>query len=138
MAVDASETIHLVWPTVVNEGGQQKALFYASSRDGRAFSGRQRVPAPGATTPSHPQLALSARSEIAVVWDDMQDGKRRVLMTRLPRPVANEGPRFSPPQVLSTEDPVRFPVVAGVGDGFVVAWTSGAPDTSVIAVRRAF
>ena len=138
MAVDTAGAIHLAWPTVVNEGGQQKALFYTSSGDGRAFSGRQRIPAPGTTTPSHPQLALSAGGGIAVVWDDMQDGKRRVLMTRSSRRAANGDPRFSPSQVLSTDGPVRFPVVAAVGEGFVAAWTSGAPDTSVIALRRVF
>jgi hypothetical protein len=137
MVVDASDAIHLVWPTVVSEG-QQKALFYAFSQDGRGFSDRRRIPTQGPTTPSHPQLALGARGEIAIVWDEVQDGKRRVSMSRLPQPATKEGPRWSPPLVLSAEEPARFPVVAGLVNGFVVAWTSGAPDTSVIAVRRVF
>ena len=135
MVVDGNDMIHLVWPTVVSE---QKALFYGYSQDGRVFSDRQRIPTQGPTTPSHPQLALGGRGDIAIVWDEMQDGKRRVSMSRLPRPATNEGPRLSPPQVLSAEEPARFPVVVGLADGFVVAWTSGTPDTSVIAVRQVF
>src|SRR6185295_8943795 len=58
MAVDAQGVVHVVWPTLVTEGGTQTiALFHALSGDGRRFSARQRIPSQG--VPHHPQVALA-------------------------------------------------------------------------------
>jgi hypothetical protein len=47
MAVDAQGTIHIVWPTVIGGAEPTGALFHATTRDGRTFSPRQRVPTLG-------------------------------------------------------------------------------------------
>ena len=44
LAVDQAGVIHIAWATVVNDGEPQKALFYATSRDGKTFSARARLP----------------------------------------------------------------------------------------------
>ena len=57
IALDGGGVVHVVWPTLIagarpgSEG--TPALFYAMSRDGRAFTPRWRVPTEG--TPRHPQ-----------------------------------------------------------------------------------
>ena len=44
-----------------------KAIFYATSRDGKVFSPRVRVPTPGITTPGHAQLVLMPDGAAAIV-----------------------------------------------------------------------
>ena len=51
LAVDQAGTIHIAWATVVNEGEPLKALFYATSRDGKTFSPRARVRVDAEATP---------------------------------------------------------------------------------------
>jgi hypothetical protein len=133
MAVEASGTIHIVWPTLVSDGTPQKALFYAASRDGRSFSPRARVPTTGMTNPSHPQLALTPDGGSAIVWDEVVDGARRVSMSR----VSREGV-FGPSQALSGSEPAVYPATVRLATGdFLVAWTSRtSPDQSVISVKR--
>ena len=46
LAVDQAGVIHIAWATVVNDGEPQKALFYATSRDGKTFSPRARCRLP--------------------------------------------------------------------------------------------
>jgi hypothetical protein len=82
LAVDASGTIHIAWATVVNEGEPIKALFYATSRDGKVFSRRVRIPTGGNTTPGHPQLALTSNGGVAITFDETTGGVRRVSLAR--------------------------------------------------------
>lgn len=133
MQVDGQGRIHIVWPAVVTErGGPVKALFHAMSSDGRVFSPRVRIPTEGQA--NHPQLAIGARGELVLAWDESGDGTRRI--------VQGHG-------VVDTTGRVRFtrtslpgelgvyPAAAATRDGTVVAWTSGAPDASVIKLVRA-
>src|SRR5688572_6880623 len=80
-AVDQSGMIHIAWATVVNDGEPQKALFYATSRDGRTFSARARLPVGAGSTPGHPQLVLTPDGGAAIVWDEVVAGSRRVSLT---------------------------------------------------------
>ena len=132
MAAEASGVIHIVWPTLVSEGEPQKALFYATSRDGRTFSPRARVPAAGMSNPSHPQLTLTSDGSAVLVWDETVDGVRRVSMSRVSRGV------FTPPQVLSGSEPAAYPVtVRADTSNLLVAWTSkSTADQSMIGLRR--
>ena len=59
IAVDQSGVIHIVWATLISDGELQKALFYATSRDGKTFSPRARIPTSGVTNPGHPHLTLT-------------------------------------------------------------------------------
>jgi hypothetical protein len=129
LAVDQSGVIHVAWATLVNEGGEpQKAVFYATSRDGRTFSARTRVPTAG-ITPGHPQLTATADGGAAIVWDETVDGLRRVSLGRV-----SSTRVIGAPQVLSGKEYASHPVIVrSVGD-LIVAWTSR--DESLIRLRR--
>ena len=138
LAVDQTGLIHLAWATVINEGDPQKALFYATSRDGKTFTPRARVPTAGATNPGHPQLTVTPDGGVAIVWDEIVDGVRRVSFSRVSRSGA-----FRPPQALSGNEPSSNPVMVASGAGdVVVAWTARsstsktAADPSHITLRR--
>ena len=121
LAVDPSGAVHIAWATVVNDADEpRKALFYATSRDGKVFSPRIRVGTNGASTPGHPQLTLISNGSAAIVFDEAIGGNRRVSFAR----VTPSG-EVQPPQVLSGEESATHPVIAGTAAGSVlVAWTS--------------
>jgi hypothetical protein len=137
LALDQAGVIHIAWATVVNDGEPQKALFYATSSDGKTFSPRARLPVPAVATPGHPQLALASDGGVAIVWDEVVDGQRRVSFTRVPRSGS-----FAPAQILSGDESASNPVIVRVDKGLLVAWTSrsssakSAADPSVIRMRR--
>jgi hypothetical protein len=133
MAVDSSGVIHIVWPTLISTGAPQKAIFYATSRDGKTFSPRARVPTAGMTNPSHPQITLAPNGGAVIVWDEVMNGTSRVSMSRVSRSGA-----FVPPQILSAAEPASFPVAVLLATGDVlVAWTSrSSSDRSMVGLRR--
>jgi hypothetical protein len=122
MAVDATNRIHIVWPTVISDPEATIALFYAVSDDGRTFSARRRVPTEG--MPHHPQIAISHGS-IALAWDEVQNGRRRVAWSVNGRTIRPEN-----------RDPAFYPVIAATGDATIVAWTSGKTPDSTIQLTR--
>jgi hypothetical protein len=127
-----------VWATVVTEGEPQKALFYATSRDGQAFSPRARIPTTGITTPGHPQLVLMPDGAAAIVFDEVVGGVRRVSLARKPR----DG-TFQSPEIVSGAESATYPVMVRSGTAdLLVAWTSRAigpsPDPSQIRVKRLY
>jgi hypothetical protein len=122
MAVDAQSRVHLAWPTLVMDGpgGEPTiGIFYASSRDGRSFTARERVPAEG--LPHHPRAVVSGGT-LVLAWDESKDGARRTVVAR--RAIGATG-AFSR-QVVSGDAPGIYPVLAPVHDGVLVAWSSGA------------
>jgi hypothetical protein len=119
LAVDGAGVIHIAWATLVNEGEPHKALFYATSRDGKTFSARTRLPVAPAVTPGHPQLTLTADGGAAIAWDEVVGGLRRVALTRVSRAGV-----FQPSQILSGDESASNPVVASAGGNVLVAWTS--------------
>lgn len=137
IAVDQSRTIHIAWATVVNEGEPRKALFYATSRDGKTFSPRVRVPADVAATPSHAQLTLTPDGGAAIVWDETVNGQRRISFSRVSRTGV-----FRPPQILSGDESASYPAIARAAAGsLIVGWMSRAAmgkssDPSVIKLKR--
>jgi hypothetical protein len=137
LAVDQAGVIHIAWATVVNDGEPQKALFYATSRDGQTFSARARLPIPVTATPGHPQLVLTPDGGAAITWDEVVVGERRVSFARVSRTNV-----FTPPQILSGEESAQHPVIVRADANVLVAWTSrsstakSAAEPSVIRVRR--
>ena len=137
LAVDQAGMIHIAWATLVQDRGEQKALFYATSRDGKTFSPRTRLPVTDGATPGHPQLALTADGGVAIVWDELVAGLRRVSFTRM----SHDG-TFDRPQLLSGDESASYPVVARVDRDILVAWTSrsssakSAAEPSIIRIRR--
>jgi hypothetical protein len=123
--------LHLAWPTVVAQPAPHKAVFYATSRDGHAFSPRVRV-SPEGRNAAHPQIAVGPEGRVAALWDEIMEGKRRVFLSRL------EDGRFSEPRVVSdaaTDAAASYPVAVFSGDTLVAAWVQGPPESSAIAVR---
>jgi hypothetical protein len=136
LAVDQTGTIHIAWATVVNEGEPLKALFYATSRDGKTFSPRARVRVDAEATPGHPQLTLTPEGGAAIVWDELIAGVRRVSFTRVSRAGV-----FQPVQTLSGSEAASNPVIVRSEGNIVVAWTSRSAaakpgDPAVIKIRR--
>lgn len=131
LAVDETGTIHIAWATVVDDG-EAKALFYATSRDGKTFSPRVRLPVGVAATPGHPQLTVTADGGVAIVWDELVDGLRRVVFTRVSR-----SGMMQPPQILNRDESASNPVIVRVDRNLLVAWTAkSAAEPSVIKLRR--
>jgi hypothetical protein len=136
LAVDARDRVHVVWPTLLpatdSTSEPTLALFYATSTDGRTFTRRARVPTEGAAR--HPQIALGSRDELFIVWDEQAGGARRVAAARAP--AGGPGPVTFVRQPLLDNGPAGYPVVAGVADADVVAWTSGSGASSTIRLTR--
>jgi hypothetical protein len=134
MALDTSGTVHVVWPTVVKGPTPEGALFYASSRDGRTFGERVRVPTLGSPKPSHPQIAIDGRGRIVIAWDESVDGQRVAALRELRR---DPGDRisFGNPVMLAAQGPAVYPVVAPMTTGLAAAWTAGSGASSTIGVR---
>lgn len=136
LAVDQAGVIHIAWATVVNEGEPQKALFHATSRDGKLFAARARLPVDSASTPGHPQLTLTPDGGAAIVWDEVVAGLRRISFSRVSRTGV-----FSPPQVLSGDESASNPVIVRAEGSVLVAWTSrsstGKPgNPAQVKIRR--
>ncbi|HTK28506.1 MAG TPA: sialidase family protein [Vicinamibacterales bacterium] len=133
IAVDGRSRIHIVWPTLVKEGDGEPtiALFYATSPDGKRFSPRLRLPTEG--LPHHPQIALRADGSAVVAWDEVKDGKRRAVLAS-EKGAQGGGAAFTR-EPLADAAPALYPIAAVADGGVVVAWTSGAPAASTIAVR---
>ncbi len=134
LAVDPHNAVHILWPTLVSgpaAGDEPElALFYSTSRNGRQFTPRYRIPTQG--TPRHPQIAVTSDGSLAIAWDEQLNGTRRVVAAEA---VANGGPRFIRVP-LGNSERGEYPVVAGVDDGFAAAWTGGVPPQTVIRVQQ--
>jgi Cu/Ag efflux protein CusF len=138
MAVDRDGVVHIVWPTLMPGSEPAIGLFHASTRDGVAFTARQRIAALGSRKPSHPQLTVNACGALTIVWDEVQASIRRAALRQL-TPSAAGDVDVGDPLILSGADSAVYPVVAAAAGGLVTAWTEiPRNDTahSRIAVRR--
>ena len=135
MAVGQDGVVHLVWPTVIGGESPRGALFYASTRDGRAFTPRQSIATLGSSKPSHPQIAALGDGRLIVAWDEVLDGVRRAAARSM---------RISADGEMSTGDIVpisgdtagAYPAMAATSRGLLAVWTRGVGAASVIHVTR--
>ncbi len=135
MAVDATGMVHVIWPTVMQGETPEGALFYSTTRDGRAFTPRVRVPTLGSPKPSHPQIAIDKTGRVLVAWDEVING-RRVATARELRRSSDQRIAFAEPVTLAPQSSSMYPVLAGTDGGFVAVWAGGAGEPPVIGVRR--
>ena len=133
LVVDRDNAVHIVWPTVIGGPTPEGALFYTSTKDGRTFMPRQRIPTLGSPKPSHPQIAIGGDGQIMIAWDEVRNGSRTVAMRSL-TPSRAAAPTFGPIQVLDN-GVTTYPVLAPTPKGLVAAWTSGAADRAAVVVR---
>jgi hypothetical protein len=134
MVVDSKGTVHLVWPTVIGGANPEGALFYASSRDGRSFTPRLRVPTLGSPKPSHPQIAVDSAGRVVVAWDEAVNG-RRMAAARVLNRDTGQGLSFGEPITLAAEGASTYPVLAATDRGVIAVWTTGG-DSSVVRARQ--
>jgi hypothetical protein len=134
LAVDGSGTVHAVWPTVIGGDTPEGALFYASSRDGRTFSARTRVPTLGSPRPMHPQIAVDARGRVVVAWDEVIGGVRQaalrtVTIDEAAKPAFGAAVRLGTPGESSS-----YPMLIPAPSGVLAVYAAGLPGASTIRV----
>ena len=135
MAVDGNGTVHLVWPTVIGGETPQGAIFYSSTRDGRNFRTRLRVPTRGSPKPSHPQIVADDRG-LVIAWDEVINGVRQASSRRL-RFTREGQPTFGDLVVFDPVGTSSYPVLAVTSRGVIAVWTSGmAAEIRVAALRN--
>ena len=132
LAVDRTGTVHLVWPTVLDGPTPEGALFYATTRYGRAFTPRRRIPTSGRARPSHPQIVVDG-GRVIVAWDESANGER-VAIAREVKDQPTPGLEVGPLVRLSTDGPALYPVMAATPSGLLAVWASGGP-ASVVRAR---
>jgi hypothetical protein len=131
MALSGDGRIHVVWPTLVNDAGEDTiALFYSVSADGKSFAPRQRIPAEG--MPHHPQITIGSDGTPTLAWDESASGTRRAAIARVTTDAAGAA-RFAR---VVLGDRAVYPVITAAADAAVVAWTANEPAGSVIRVER--
>jgi hypothetical protein len=84
-------------------------------------------------------VAIAADGRALVVWDDLLNRTRRVLMRRVGRPAGGQPGAIGRLEVLSREAGAYYPVVAVAGRRELVAWTDTRDTDSrihLIAVGR--
>ena len=133
IAIDATGTAHLVWPTVLDGPTPEGALFYSSTRDGARFTPRVRIPTLGGPKPSHPQIAVDGTGRTFVAWDEVIGGLRVAAIREL-RLESGRPAEFGEVVRLSLDGAAEYPAIAATGTGLVAAWTTGG-DPSGIEVR---
>lgn len=133
LAVARDNVVHIVWPTVIGGANPEGALFYTSTKDGRTFTPRQRIPTLGSPKPSHPQIAIGGDGQLMIAWDEARNGSRTVAMRSLT--VSPAGASFGPIQVPGN-GVTSYPVLAPTPKGLVAAWTSGSGDRAAVVVSR--
>jgi hypothetical protein len=133
MAVDATGAVHLVWPTVIGGSNPEGILVHASTRDGRTFSHRARIPTLGSPKPSHPQVLVDRQGRIIVAWDEVKEGRRVAAAREVKRQGDGEA-EFGPIVEIASEGPAIYPVLAATDRGLLAVWTTGG-DASTVRAR---
>jgi hypothetical protein len=144
--VDAANTLHVVWPTSVDDQTSRKGLFYAFSLDGgKTFSPRQRIDdADSASSAAHPQIS-GMDGRVAVVFDQLVKTDRAPQHMVFVRDVFNSSEPGAKPDWAPTSGPATaadsrtsaiYPVVAFVPGAELIAWTDPTPGASAIRMYR--
>lgn len=130
MAVDQGGVVHLVWPTVIPGDNPEGAIFYASTRDGRTFTARTRVPTLGSPKPSHPQIVADPKGGLVVAWDEVLNGQRvaaaRRILLRTDGTVS-----FGNDVKLAQNAASTYPAMASTSSGLVAVWATGGTSSRV-------
>jgi hypothetical protein len=135
LAVDGGGTIHAVWPTVIGGDKPEGAVFYASSRDGRTFSPRTRIPTLGSPKPMHPQIAADDSGRVTVAWDEVIGGVRQAAMRTIKFDEAGQ-PIFGAAMRLGRPDvPSSYPMLVSTPAGMAAVYVEGKAGASAVRVQ---
>lgn len=129
MQVDAKGQLHIAWPSFIATGEGEKALFYATSSDGRRFSDRLRIDR-DAGMASHPQLTVTPDGRPAIAWDEAVDGRRQVWL-RIGDAKAGS---FADPIPIGSTGSGTYPALAASRRSIVVVWTQRTGSLSSIGL----
>jgi hypothetical protein len=132
MAIDASGAAHLAWPTLVGQDTPQKAVVYTSTKDGRVFAPRIRLSGDTQDDAGHPQIAADSAGNVGAVWDEQDGDARRIVLRTL---AAGSG-RFGAQHTLNSGGSAFHPYIAGLREGFLIAWPEGTASQSAIRIQR--
>ena len=131
LAVDAARRVHVAWPTPADaKNPNMMALFYAMSRDGKAFAPRVRIPTEGPA--GHVQIASDANGALLLAWEEMANGGRTVKLARGTVDTAGSV-AF---RMVGTPIVGKYPSIALTPAGAVVAYTQPRGGSNVIVVSR--
>jgi hypothetical protein len=134
LAIDSRGAAHVVWPTVLGGPTPEGALFYASSTDGRAFSGRTRIPTLGSPRPMHPQVMVDGTDRVHVAWDEVVNGVRQAAVRSLRFDEAGQAV-FGATRRLGTPDThTSYPQLVSTPTGPLAVFVEGKAGASVIRV----
>ena len=94
LAASGTGRLHAVWPSIADPAAAtpEKAIYHARSTDGRTFTPRRRLDAPGSGA-AHPQVAAGADGDALALWDASGEGGRRVIALPLSEPGTPDRPR---------------------------------------------
>jgi hypothetical protein len=132
MAIDGSGAAHLAWPTLVGQDAPQKAVVYTSTKDGGVFAPRIRLSSDTQDDAAHPQIATDSAGNVGAVWDEQHGDARRIVL----RTAAAGTGVFGAPRALNTSGSAFHPFIAGLREGFLVAWPGGTASQSAIVIQR--
>jgi len=132
MAIDAVGAAHLAWPTLIGRDAPQKAVVYTSTKDGRAFEPRIRLSSDSQEDAAHPQIAADSSGHVGAVWDEQNGDVRQIVL----RMAAAASGRFGSPRTLNTGGSAFHPFIAGLREGFLIAWPGGTASQSAIVTQR--
>ncbi|QJR37286.1 hypothetical protein [Gemmatimonas groenlandica] len=137
LAIDATRRAHVVWPTAAEgknataQDAMALSIYYAVSRDGKAFSARTRVPSRGPA--SHPQIVMLPNGTALVAWDEVVDGTRRLGLVRAT--VNTTGAVSFTPVAAPDAGPGQwYPSLAASSSGAVITWVRQLEKGSTVAV----
>jgi hypothetical protein len=132
MTMDGKGTVHIAWPTVIDEPEPEGALFFSSTIDGKTFAARTRIPTLGLKNPSHVQLAADRKGRIMVAWDEFNNGQR-VSSAREVTTDSGGKVTFGPAVTIAESAPATYPVLAATDAGMLAVWTTGGETPTVKA-----
>jgi hypothetical protein len=133
LAVDSARRVHVLWPTLVTEGGRETLrLFSASTADGKVFTPRSALPTEGAAY--HAQLVAGQDGALWAAWDEVAAGATRRVRLARARTNVDGVAKFERVD-LGPDDAGSYPALAATSQGVIVAWTTRDALESRIAVR---
>jgi hypothetical protein len=122
--------------TFIRDPDESVHLFYTGGADVSALAIDRVIGADSErVSVAHTQGALQEDGTVVVVWDEADGDGRRIMLRR-----ALLGAGGSVQKIdafpLSASASAVAPVMGNVQGGVIVAWTSGHPPSSTIAIRR--
>jgi hypothetical protein len=133
MAVDGSHVVHIVWPSALPGVEPVGALFYASTRDGKSFTPRERIPTLGSLKPTHPHIVADGSGRVFVAWEETIDGVRQSAIREVQRDGSGRT-SFGTVTELPRDEPAAYPALAVSSRGVLAAWVRGAHGNTTIGV----